>query len=341
MRSSLVLPTEQEAVRLKQLTIEHAPVYFEAVDANRENLSQFEDPTSEKYPTLASVEQSIANPDNPDKLRFGIWDGDTFVGSANLTPQEDGSAEIGYWTDGRVLRRGYATLAAKAISAFAASNYSKVFAEVMEGNDASASVLKKSGFRQVGREGTHLIFNLIANDPERTQNITVRSPKLRDMQDLHELLRIWIRTRDDGSVVGEEVGDVLKSVANSARNIGDRQYVIAEDEIGKVVGIMGTKPPDETMLGFATTVRPIEIINAYVDPLEIGKGIGSALLTMVEQKAAEQGFREIILNSGGRNKHSGWDFWTKRYGKPVAVAKAYYGDGADALVWRKSLLETK
>ncbi len=335
----LVIPTEQNEVSLRQLTLEDAVVYFNAVDANREHLSQFEDDTSKKYPTLEEVEKSITSPTN--KLRMGIWDEDKFVGSINLTPSSDGKvAEIGYWLDERQTGKGYATVATAALTNYAKQRFTKVHAEVVEGNDASARVLKRTGFHQVGRKGTHLLFDLISQSgPEQSPSLNVRKPEYRDLNHLMPILRTWIRSRDNGSIISGEVNDVINAVNQSILGLSDRQYLIAENENGDVAGIMGMKHPDETMLPFANTDRPIEIINAYVDPAEIGKGIGTTLLLSLEKRAKEQGYKEVIANSGPRNKHSGWDFWTKRYGEPVK-AKEFYGNGADAMIWRKSLIDT-
>lgn len=176
--NQLIIPTEREGITLRQLTIEDAPAYFEAVDANREHLSQFGDETSANYPTLASVEASIEHPRNPDKIRMGIWDGDQFVGTANLTPAIDGdSTELGYWTDGRQLRKGYATLAAKALATYGFERFGRVFAVVSteqdeEGkeytNSKSVGVLEKAGFAQIAKESGKLIFELYGQQDDET-----------------------------------------------------------------------------------------------------------------------------------------------------------------------------
>lgn len=172
MNAPLTLPTEQDPVVLRQLTVEDAPAYFAAVDANRDHLSQFGDETAAKYPDLKSVVNSIANPSNPDKIRMGIWDGDTFVGSANLTPDEDGQAtELGYWLDARHTGKGYATLATTALSKYALPRFHRVYAEVVEGNEASSRVLMRSGFEQTAREAGRLIFEATSLEQAEPANL--------------------------------------------------------------------------------------------------------------------------------------------------------------------------
>lgn len=142
---------------LRELEIKDAAAYFESVDANREHLSQFDDRTALKYPTLSSVEDSIENPDNPEKLRFGIWDNSNFVGTINITPDVD-SAEIGYWIDKRFIGNGYATIATRALSVYISDKFSTVFAEVKNGNEASCKVLERSGYLRVNQNNTKIIY---------------------------------------------------------------------------------------------------------------------------------------------------------------------------------------
>lgn len=165
--SSLVLFTEQSSVIVRQLRPEHAAAYFEAVDANREHLSQFGDDTAAKYPDLESVEDSIIHPSNPNKLRFGIWAARVFVGSINARPRTDGAhpdmskAEIGYWLDSRHTGHGYATTALRAVSSYAADHIGRPYAWVTEGNDKSVAVLERAGFTHTRDSGDRHIFELL------------------------------------------------------------------------------------------------------------------------------------------------------------------------------------
>lgn len=163
---TLLLPTERGGVFLRQLTKHDVSAYFDAVDASRDHLSQFGDPTSTKYQTIEDVETSVIQPDDPNKLRFGIWDHDSFTGSINLTLREDGSAEVGYWLDARFTGRGYATLATKSLVDFARSRYGRIYAKVAEGNDASCKVLERAGLAETSREVGKIVFTLIRSPDE-------------------------------------------------------------------------------------------------------------------------------------------------------------------------------
>lgn len=171
MKPRLELPIEQETVTLRELTIEDAPFMFESIASSRRHLSQqhgkLRDATSDKYPTLQSVKDSIIHPSNPDKLRMGIWDGETFVGSIGLTPDgvDSAAAEIGYWLDVRHTGNGYATIATSALAKVAASKFDKVYAKVVDGNKKSEHVLERAGFSLAKSEDDVLIFDFQEREP--------------------------------------------------------------------------------------------------------------------------------------------------------------------------------
>lgn len=141
-------------IRLKQFTHSDSQAIFELIDRNREHLSQFGDTTAEKYKTVESVEESISNPKNPNRLRFGIWDNGVLVGSVNLTPEEDDKTkgEIGYYLGAEFKGKGYMIKAVTTLTEFAFKNlgYKEIYGIVHLENFASQQVLKKSGFENGG-----------------------------------------------------------------------------------------------------------------------------------------------------------------------------------------------
>lgn len=159
---TLRIQTERTGVELRQLATEaDDTAYFAAIDANRDHtLSQLGDETAAKYPDLASVRATRLNPANRDKLRLGIWDGEVFAGSINLTPDQYGSAEIGYWLDARHTGNGYATIATKALARYGARKYYLVYANVTDGNEASVAVLERAGFQMLAKEVGSTVFGL-------------------------------------------------------------------------------------------------------------------------------------------------------------------------------------
>lgn len=163
MNERIEITTQKENVILREMRLDDASAYFESVEANRVHLSQFNDKTASKYPTLLSVEKSILIPENPDKLRLSIMDGGDFVGTINLTPENE-RAEIGYWIDSRFCGKGYATVAVRALAKFASEKFETVFAEVKIGNTPSEKVLEKSGFCKVSENDKFATFKFTKNN---------------------------------------------------------------------------------------------------------------------------------------------------------------------------------
>ncbi|MDO8561270.1 MAG: GNAT family N-acetyltransferase [bacterium] len=176
----------------------------------------------------------------------------------------------------------------------------------------------------------------IEREGQETLNIQTRGPKEGDLAQLSAILEPWVRDRETGEPLPEEVNSILEAVRADISGNSDVRYVVAEGR-NKVIGVMGLKPISEAMRQYALTANPAEIVNAFVDPSQRGgKGVGSTLIAAVEAAARESGYTELLLNSGPRYKDTAWGFYTKIYGKPVAVIKDMYGMGGDAPVWRKS-----
>ncbi|MEI6039844.1 MAG: GNAT family N-acetyltransferase [Candidatus Berkelbacteria bacterium] len=159
-----------------------------------------------------------------------------------------------------------------------------------------------------------------------------------DLIDIKSILETWIKDRITSSPLLDEVEETLQNMRASIDKSNSRVYLVAE-EGGLVVGVIGFKNPDQKMIAFARTSNPAELINAYVRIDERGgRGIGRALVDLLENEAIKQGFTEIILNSGPRFKETGWGFYDKlpNYER-IGIAENYYGQGADAPVWSKIL----
>ncbi len=158
----IVLTAPSDTVQLKQLIAEDAPVYFGLIEADRDHLSQHGDTTAKKYQTVDNVALSITHPSNPAKYRFGIWDGDTMVGSDNLTPAGDGRAELGSWVSKPHTGHEYAGRGRNLLIRFAFEQLGlkSVFCKITIGNEASRRSVEKSGFRFDGEEDGHWIYTL-------------------------------------------------------------------------------------------------------------------------------------------------------------------------------------
>ncbi|MBN1376490.1 MAG: GNAT family N-acetyltransferase [Dehalococcoidia bacterium] len=84
---------------------------------------------------------------------FAISTSAKAIGGIGFTPQTNihrKSAEIGYWVEEPYWGKGIATLALNALARYAFNNFDleRLYATVFEGNNASARVMEKNGFKQ-------------------------------------------------------------------------------------------------------------------------------------------------------------------------------------------------
>lgn len=182
----------------------------------------------------------------------------------------------------------------------------------------------------------------ILNDSKKEQpqfDGLIRTLVKEDIPALRPILATWIKDRQTGEPLPDEVEEDLQIMADSNTSIGDRNYLVAVDTNGEITGVIGFKDPDPRMLKFAKTEYPAELVNAYVkSDQRKGKGVGRALVSALEKLARETGYTEIILNSGPRYKDSGWGFYDKLEGyQRIGVSHEHYGEGGDAPVWEKQL----
>ena len=146
----ITLETKRPGLKLRTLATEYDDkAYLEGVNEDRSHLSQHGDTTAENYNSTADAKRARENAG--DKLRFGIWDGDRFVGSINAEPYNDGkSVEIGYWLRKSAEGHGYMSDAVTTLIDYLKHTYNTITAQVHVENSGSTRVLQKAGLMALG-----------------------------------------------------------------------------------------------------------------------------------------------------------------------------------------------
>ncbi len=110
------------------------------------------------YPYLQSdgigfVKRSKQKHETGSGYNYLVFFQDTLVGGGGLSLQKNGIYNLGYWVGKQYWDQGIATEASYALLSFGFDNLrqTKVQAGYFDGNDASARVLKKLGFVNLGR----------------------------------------------------------------------------------------------------------------------------------------------------------------------------------------------
>jgi hypothetical protein len=104
----------------------------------------------------------------------------------------------------------------------------------------------------------------------------VRMLQKEDVPKLKPILETWIRNMVTHEILSEEVEKDLAFLEGSLDDSNGRQYLVAQTHEGKLVGVIGLSPLKEPLMQFATTEKPIELVNAYVDRnYRGGQGVGT------------------------------------------------------------------
>jgi GNAT superfamily N-acetyltransferase len=68
----------------------------------------------------------------------------------------------------------------------------------------------------------------------------------------------------------------------------------------------------------------------YVLPHFQGKGVGSALIQSMITFLHELGVEQFCLDSGFKSAQKRW---LRKFGEPYKIAKDFWGEGSDHMVW--------
>ncbi len=222
----VVIPVDNELV-LRQATVNDAEIIFETVDACRDHVGNFDNPTPFIYRSLESTRRSLAK-QNVCKV-LGIWAGDELVGSTSYAVVSqypiDPYAEIGWWVAQQHVGRGYGGRAANATASYLLEKvgFRNVGAFIKQGNVASASVAQKAGFNYISalnneHDGDYWLFGKYREVPEE-----LKDGFAKPNWDIHEIARQSHRSASRISLNG-----VSRAIVNHA---GDTTYYVDSGEV--------------------------------------------------------------------------------------------------------------
>ncbi len=166
---------------------------------------------------------------------------------------------------------------------------------------------------------------------------STREVASKDLASLKRILEQWVRDGDTGYLIPEEVEEYLERLNGSIEGKNGYTYQVAEAN-GGVIGMMGFRQPEDRMMKYATTEKPAELVNAYVDWFERVRGVGKELFESVKTEAKKAGHTELVWNSGPRFKDSSWKFYDSLVGvEKVTEVPNFYGISDPTGIWRTKL----
>ena len=94
----------------------------------------------------------------PKEVVWAMDMGGALIGVVSITPNEGGSGNIGYWLAPQLWGGGLMSEALRAVVGYAREQgFTRLFADVHQGNEGSAKVLMKNGFSYTGEAETRSI----------------------------------------------------------------------------------------------------------------------------------------------------------------------------------------
>ncbi|WP_338723639.1 GNAT family N-acetyltransferase [Devosia sp. XK-2] len=160
MTGPLILSTNRPGLLLRRLTPDDAFAVYELVQKNRSHLTAHGDFAELVVAQTDALSEEFAL--SPERhWRFGVLLEDVLIGRADLVGVQPAKYSIGYWLSEAVIGRGLATFAVGRLLRFAFDEMraTDVFAGVSHGNERSAALLLRLGFKSVERFETYTRFH--------------------------------------------------------------------------------------------------------------------------------------------------------------------------------------
>ncbi|GEM_PF-3755004 len=170
------------------------------------------------------------------------------------------------------------------------------------------------------------------------QEITLKKIEQGDLADIRLLLKDWVTIEETDEIDYDRIERILTLVQKESHERGDRVYLVAKDNDGNIVGMIGYKNPCGYMQSFCDTHNAAEVINFYTTDHFTDYSIADAILQQTETLILSEGGQEIVINRAPRYA-TGVEayFKTKSDYKCVGKAEGFFGRNLDTPVWVKNL----
>jgi L-amino acid N-acyltransferase YncA len=165
----------------------------------------------------------------------------------------------------------------------------------------------------------------------------VRCLEARDIPAVEAILTDWLSSYSTAERAKDEIEHRVEFIGASITGDTGCRFLVAEDDAGEVVGIMGLQGTGIAPELLTTGERVAELTTAYLRRDRRGAGAGRALADEIEARATELGFTTLVIVSGSRNEETGYPFWQRRYGDPIRRDDDYWAPGAERVVWKAEL----
>jgi GNAT superfamily N-acetyltransferase len=171
------------------------------------------------------------------------------------------------------------------------------------------------------------------------KDLLITKPTKKDLKSAYAVFETTIPDIFEKEGIGHLKEEILKEIAYKKHIITDSLentdsdfvFLVAKMD-DKVIGTISFGPcGNETKKCTNHQLDAIgELGSLYVLPHFQGKGVGSALIQSMIMFLHELGVEQFCLDSGFKSTQKRW---LRKFGEPYKIAKDYWGEGSDHMVW--------
>lgn len=170
-------------------------------------------------------------------------------------------------------------------------------------------------------------------------NLTIIRPTKDDIESAYTTFEVSIADAFEKEEIEDSKEDILreiqhkKNLLNSSLNDPDSKvhFLVAKVE-NKVIGIVSFGPCGKDIKNCTNNEFDSigELGSLYILPDYQDKGVGSKLINSMLKYLNKLGIEEFCFDSGYSRAQKRW---IKKFGKPYIIAKDYWGEDGDNMIW--------
>ena len=170
-------------------------------------------------------------------------------------------------------------------------------------------------------------------------NLSITKPTKNDIKSAYTVFEVSITDTFEKDGAGDYKEEILSEIeykknilSSSVNNPNSEFYFLVAKVKDNVIGTISFGPCGEAIKKSTNNeLNSIwELGSLYILPDYQDKGVGSALINSMMNYINELGFKEFCLDSGFKLAQKRW---IRKFGKPYIIAKDYWGEDADNMVW--------
>ena len=171
------------------------------------------------------------------------------------------------------------------------------------------------------------------------KDLLIVRPTKKDINSAYDVFEASITDAFEKEGLGHLKEDILKEIQYkkdllnfSVDNTDSEVCFFVAKMDGKVIGTISFGPCGDDIKKCTNNQLSTvgELGSLYVLPNYQGKGVGSSLISAMIEYIYKIGVEQFCLDSGYKRAQKRW---LRKFGEPYKIAKDYWGEEADFMIW--------